>query len=422
MRSYRLLTQALSPLMPLWLHARALRGKEDRARLRERFGHTGLRRPKGTLLWLHAASVGEANSVLMLISKVRERAPQVHILLTTGTVSSARLMASRLPQGVIHQYVPVDTPGATRRFMRHWHPDFAFWVESELWPNLVAAADYYECFMGIINARMSERSFQGWQKHPAIIQDMLQRFNLIFAQSEADTRRLQALGARDVLMHGNLKYDAATLPCNEQHLFALRDQVGERPLWLAASTHPGEEQQVAQAHALLSATRPSLLLVIVPRHANRGAALAEQLAPFGKVALRARGDAVMPDTRIYIADTMGELGLFYRLCDIVFMGGSLVPHGGQNPLEPARLSCAIATGPHTHNFESMYAEMEQERVALRVHDAASLAATLNQLLSDPALRSRQQAAVKKWVDGKAGTADRLMVYLGPLLAPRTHKA
>ncbi|NCY26377.1 MAG: 3-deoxy-D-manno-octulosonic acid transferase, partial [Alphaproteobacteria bacterium] len=196
----------------------------------------------------------------------------------------------------------------------------------------------------------------------------------------------------------------------------------ERTAWLAASTHPGEEEHVAQAHALLSATRPSLLLIIVPRHASRGPALATQLAAQGKVALRSRGDVITPDTRIYIADSMGELGLFYRLCDMVFMGGSLVPHGGQNPLEPARLSCAIAAGPHTHNFEAMYTEMEQQHLLRRVRDAASLAAAFSQLIGDNAQRSKIQADVKKWVESKAGTVERLMIYIGPLLTPRTKKA
>lgn len=415
MNIYRLLTHSAAPLIPLWLHWRAFKGKEDKKRLRERFGRASVRRPKGPLLWLHAASVGEANSVLLLLQKIKSTAPGVHILMTTGTVTSARMMAQRLPQGAIHQYVPVDTPEATESFMRHWKPDFAFWVESELWPNLVAAADDYECFMGIINARMSQRSLEGWQKRPQLIRSMLECFNLIFAQSDDDADRLTTLGARDVMSLGNLKFDANLLPCDEEALITLQKQVGGRPLWLAASTHPGEEEQVLEAHKLLAATRPDLLTIIVPRHADRGSQLAQQLGE--GVALRSKKQAITPATRIYIADTMGELGLFYRTTDIVFMGGSLVPHGGQNPLEPARLSCAIITGPHTQNFTTIYADMESAQLVRRAPSSAALAALVAGLLDDAPQRTTLQKSTQNWVDSKSGTAERIMQLLGPLLAP-----
>lgn len=421
MRSYRLLTHLASPLLPLWLHWRSYQGKEDPARLSERFGHPGKRRPRGTLLWLHAASVGEANSLLFLISKIRETVPGLHMLLTTGTVTSAKLMQTRLPEGVIHQYVPVDTPKAVRRFINHWHPDIAFWVESEFWPNLVAEADSYECFMGVINARMSERSYEGWKKRPALISDMLTRFNLIFSQSQTDAARLEDLGAKEVMCLGNLKYDAPMLPCDEEALMQLQYASANRPLWLAASTHPGEEEMIALVHALLSATRPNLLTVIVPRHAPRGPVIARSLKDY-KPALRSKGEPLTPTTGIYIADTMGELGLFYRLCDIVFMGGSLVPHGGQNPLEPARLACAVTTGPHTYNFQGIYDEMEKEKLVLRTTSPENLAATIGQLFTDAALRASMQQPAKKWVESKSGTAERLMIYLEPLLQPRKNKA
>ncbi len=422
MSSYRLLSYAISPLMPLWLRYRASKGKEDKARLKERFGITAYPRPKGTLLWLHAASVGEATSVLLLVNKIRETVPGLHILLTTGTVTSARLMQQRLPPGAIHQYVPIDTPKATERFISHWHPDLAFWVESEFWPNLIAKADEYECFMGIINARMSERSFEGWKKRPALINNLLKRFNLIFAQSESDGKRLEALGASDVMCLGNLKYDAPLLPCDEGELLRLQKLIAGRPVWLAASTHAGEDEMIATAHQLLSATRPNLLTVIVPRHADRGAAIATSLGKQWKVSQRSQNKSPTPDVQIYIADTMGELGLFYRLCEIVFMGGSLVPHGGQNPLEPARLACAIASGPHTHNFADMYHDMEAAKLVLRATSPHNLAATIDQLLNNASMRNLMQSEAKKWVEAKSGTAERLMVYLEPLLQPRKGKA
>jgi len=422
MRNYRMVTSVIAPLLPLWLYWRKLNGKEDRTRIRERFGFASLPRPAGTLVWLHAASVGEANSVLILIQKIREQFPALKLLLTTGTVTSARLMQTRLPREVIHQYVPIDTPKAVDRFIWHWRPDIALWVESEFWPNLVMAADDSQCFMGVINGRMSERSFHGWQKKAAMIKSMLRCFDIFFAQSEDDGKRLQTLGARDVMCVGNLKYDASLLPCDEGELTALTQAIGSRPLWVAASTHPGEETQIADVHALLCAMRPNLLTVIVPRHPERGADIASELQKKFRVSLRSRKEAITATTQLYIADTLGELGLFYRLCEIVFMGGSLAKHGGQNPLEPARLSCAILTGPHTHNFAEIYKEMEKTGGCLRIESADNLAAQLDGLFNNIAARNQLQSAVKKWMEGKGGTADRLLDILGPVFDPKAAQA
>ncbi len=415
---YALLTSLVAPLVPLWLAWRRARGKEDGSRLYERFGIASTQRPVGTLVWLHAASVGEANSILVLIGKLRERFPELRLLLTTGTVTSAQLMQRRLPKGAIHQYVPVDTPEATGKFMRHWKPDIALWVESEFWPNLVRTADEWECFMGVINARMSERSFAFWKKYPSLIVSMLSRFNVAFAQSEADQQRLESLGAKQVSCVGNLKYDATLLPCDEGALLALKTATGERPIWLAASTHPGEEELIAHAHKMLSATRRGLLTVIVPRHPERGAAIAAELGKQFNVSLRSRKNTIGADTAIYIADTLGELGLFYRLCEIVFMGGSLVDHGGQNPLEPARLACAVVAGIHTQNFRDIYLEMERTRGCLRVKNADDLAAQIDMLLNHPSATQALQSQARQWVEGKSGATDKLLDELAPIFAPR----
>lgn len=418
MRSYRLLTGLGAPLIFLWLQLRRLRGKEEAKRLRERFGYATKPRPDGMLLWIHAASVGEANSVLLLITMLRQRFAHLHILLTTGTVTSAKLMAARLPKDVLHQYAPVDTPQATLRFIRHWKPDLAFWVESELWPNLVQAADYYQCFMAMLNGRMSERSFAAWRRYPAMIKDMLARFNIIFAQSQDDAQRLMQLGAKEALYLGNLKYDASLLPCNEAELVQIKTAIGTRPVWLAASTHPGEEALVLEAHRLLSVTRPHLLLILVPRHAHRGDALAAEMKKHWRVAQRSRKEAMTPQTQIYLADTMGELGLFYRLSEIAFLGGSLVRHGGQNPLEAVRLASAVITGPHTYNFADMYREMGKRSGCVCVENAAQLAARIELLLGNRTALEAQTAIAKQWVDANSGAALRIIDMLEPVFAPR----
>jgi 3-deoxy-D-manno-octulosonic-acid transferase len=414
-RSYRIATTILTPLIPLWLYWRAHKGKEDKTRIKERFGSATISRPKGTLFWIHAASVGEANSILPLLGKMREQFSNMHLLLTTGTVTSARLMAQRLPSGVIHQYVPIDTPAATSKFISHWRPDFAFFVESELWPNLLSAANNFGAFMGIINARMSGHSLHSWQKRPHMISEMLSYFDVIFAQSDEDAMRLRTLGGKEPLCFGNVKYDAAMLHCDENEMLVLKDIIGTRPVWLAASTHAGEETIIAQAHHQLKNSHPNLLTIIVPRHAQRGPSIAQELAGISSVALRSKREPIDTATGIYIADSMGELGLFYRLSEIVFMGGSLIKHGGQNPLEPARLSCAIVTGHHTHNFADIYSEMEIAGACIRVENMASLVQKIDILLHDSAARDLVQTKARKWLKDKGGTSERIINMLEPAL-------
>lgn len=405
---YRIITQLISPFVPLWLWVRVLRGKEERGRIKERYGITNYGRAKGKLLWIHAASVGEANSVLSLIARLRNHYPQLQILLTTVTVTSARLMKERLPQGVIHQYLPIDTPSATQHFMRHWLPDFGWFIESELWPNIIAAAKEEHCLLAIVNGRISARSFARWQKMPRFAAELFSAFSVCFAGSDADAKRFEVLGAKNVLSMGNIKYDASLLGCNEADLLALKESTDKRVGWLAASTHAGEEEQVAKAHAALIKTHPNLLTLIVPRHAQRGPEIAATLSKFGKVALRSKRDMITAETQFYVADTMGELGLFYRLCDIVFMGGSLVNHGGQNPLEPARFACAILSGPYLYNFADIYREMQAAGAAKQVANGSELAKEIQSLLNNYSVLDAQQTKAKQLVESKSGASDAIL--------------
>jgi 3-deoxy-D-manno-octulosonic-acid transferase len=415
-----MITDLAEPLIILWIKFRQLRGKEDPVRLKERFGYASQKRPSGLLIWIHAASVGEANSVLLLMRLLREQLPAANLLMTTGTVSSAELMKSRLPEDVIHQYAPLDTPDITARFIRHWKPEAAFFVESELWPNLIIAADRYSCFLGILNGRMSDNSFRSWNKKPAMIRELMHCFNVVFAGSKDDAARYKQLGAKRVLELGNLKYDALELGCDEAELAVMRNQIGSRPVWLAASTHSGEEEHIIKTHKLLAATRPNLLTIIVPRHATRGAELCSLLRRHGKAAQRSKKEAITGDTNFYLADTMGELGLFYRLSELVFMGGSIAQHGGQNPLEPARLTCAIISGPHVHNFTDIYRELADHQACLMISSGTELAACVDGLLRDSGKRAQLGRNAKYYVEDHAGSAqahvDRLLPVLGVLAA------
>lgn len=408
--------ETASPLVYLYLRRRQRRGKEDAGRFSERLGLSQLPRPEGRLIWLHAASVGEAQSVLTLIARLRAERPHVHLLVTTGTVTSARLLAGRLPPGAFHQYVPVDRPLWVRRFLDHWKPDLVLWVESELWPNLIGETQRRKIPMVLLNGRMSAKSFAAWQRARSLVGPMLEGFSLCFVQSTLEAERFARLGARGVTTPGNLKYAADPLPAAPAELAALRSAVGARPVWLAASTHPGEESVITDAHRLLAQKRPDLLTILVPRHAVRGEALAREIGASGlNVARRAAGQAIAPGTALYLADTMGELGLFYGLAPIVFVGGSLIAHGGQNILEPARQDCAILHGPQMWNFQEIIAEMKRADATCEVTDAGGLARAVEALLSDPALRDARAAAARSVADAQRGALDRVLNAMAPLL-------
>ncbi len=415
---YRMTTGLGTPLIRRLMQRRMERGREDPDRVGERFGETSLARPDGKLLWIHAASVGESVSVLPLIGKIRERWPAATVLMTTGTVTSARLMEKRLPRGVLHQYIPLDRRTWVRRFFDHWRPDAALWVESELWPNLLSEARERGVPVALVNARMSQDSFRNWRRLPGGLKSLLRSFDLCLAQDEEQAERLRLLGAPEVRSVGNLKYAAEPLPCDQGQLAALWETVGRRPLWLAASTHPGEEEMIAEAHQALSESHPGLLTMIVPRHAERGDAIVSLLGQQGLyVAQRSRKEQPTAEHDVYLADTMGELGLFYRLSQLVFVGGSLVPHGGQNPLEPARLDCALLFGPHMSNFALISRDLREAGGALEVEDTAGLVAAVDSLLSDSARRDRMAEAARKLAEAQSDVLERSFEALLPLLEP-----
>lgn len=413
-RLYRGLTTMGGPLIAAYLERRKARGKEDATRFAERLGHPGRPRPAGPLVWMHGASVGEALSMLPLVERLLARG--LNVLMTTGTVTSARLLAERLPRGALHQYVPVDRVAYVRSFLNHWRPDLALWAESEYWPNLLAETRHRGIPQVLIQGRMSPRSFAAWKKVPGFIHRMLSGFALCLAQTESDAGRIRALGGRDVRCLGNLKYAVAPLPCDGAELERLRGAMTGRPLWLAASTHPGEEAAAGRVHAALGL--PGLLSIVVPRHHTRGPEVAAELRGQGlRVALRSAGEEITPDVAVYVADTMGELGLFYRLGGPVFVGKSLCVGGGQNPFEPALLGAAVLFGPLMDNFPDMAPAMLAAGAALRVRDEGELAMTIRALLADPQALAAAGAAARTWAEGEAGILDQVMEALAPFLEP-----
>ena len=414
LRAYQLLSRLATPLAPTLLARRLKRGKEDPARLDERYGASRIARPRGPLVWVHGASVGELLAVGPLVERIRSK--DFAVLCTSGTVSSAQVAEQRFPKTVIHQFVPIDAPRFVERFFDHWKPDLALFVESDLWPNLIITAKERNVPLILVNGRVSERSFNRWRIVPSTIGSLLRRFDLCLAQSAGHAARYRDLGAPRITTTGNLKLDVPEPPADAAALAALRAAVGDRPTIAAASTHAGEESALIEAHRRLRNTFPRLLTIIVPRHPDRGPGIVEIANAAGlSTTLRSRDAQPDRDDDIYVVDTMGELGLVYRVAPIVFVGGSLASHGGQNPIEPIKLGAAILHGPHVWNFGEIYAALDAAHGADLVADVGKLAVRLGALLKDTGQRDALVAAARETVKTLGGALERTLAALDPYL-------
>jgi 3-deoxy-D-manno-octulosonic-acid transferase len=408
-----------APGLRVALRLRQSRGKEAPGRLAERRGIDPTPRPPGRLIWLHAASVGETLSVLPVLPVLAEEAPDATLLLTTGTVTSAELFARRLPElglehRVLHRFAPLDVPGWVRRFLDHWRPDAVGFVESELWPNMLAACRVRGIPVMLINGRLSDRSLVRWRRVPGLARQVLGEFARVQARSETDAARLREFGCCAVTAPGDLKLAAAPLPVDEGELHRLKTVLAGRPVWLAASTHPGEETLMFAVHRALAERHSGLLTVIAPRHPERGAAIAATAGDI-PATRRALSEAPPPEG-VWIVDTLGELGLWYRLTGLAFVGRSLIPPGGgQNPLEPARLGCAVAVGPHTGNFADHVAMMREAGGLIIVRDVTDLTRWVGEMLGDPgrcrAMAEAAAASVRRHGELPRRTAAALLELL-----------
>lgn len=409
--TYLALGPVLQPLAPVLLKRRLAQGKEDPARWREKLGHATLPRPDGPLIWLHAVSVGEGLSVLPLLARLVVGG--VTVLVTSTTVTSARLLADRLPQGCLHQFLPLDLPGPVTRFLDHWKPDLAVFVESEFWPRLLRDTKARDIPMVLVNARISDRSARNWRRMPGLARAILSGFTALTAPEPRVAALLADLGADPARIRttGSLKRGTGRLPVDAAALTDLRAALNGRKAWLAASTHPGEEEAILDAQQALD----DRLLILAPRHPARGDALRAMIAARGlTVAQRALNQPISRETQVYLADTLGEMGLWFDLCPVSFIGGSLVPVGGHNAYEAVAHGSAVITGPQISNFAALYDSLLQAKGALMVPDAAALAAAIR-TLDDPATHRAQtkaaDAAIGAETDATAETAALILSLL-----------
>ena len=400
------------------LEKRKEKGKEDSVRLEERVGIPTRPRPDGRLIWFHGASVGETQSALILIREIQSKYPDAHIMVTSGTRTSANLLAQKLTGTAFHQYIPLDHPDWVEQFLSHWRPDLVLWMESELWPNFLTSIGARNIPAALLNARLSKKSFRIWSLFKSSARTILESFPLILAQTEQEQAYFKHLGASHVVVSGNLKYSAAPLAYDKKELSRLMAATQNRTVWLYASSHDGEEELAARAHDILKNTFPNLLTIIVPRHPERGEEIASTLQKNGfKTKLRGHNKALPLDEDIYVADTMGEMGLFYRLAPIACIGRSFSKDGGggHNPIEAAQLHCAVLYGPHVQFQQEIFDDMNSASAAMQMQDEAMLIETLQNLLSNPAQLKTQTQRAHDFAHEKACVLNIVLKQIEPLL-------
>ena len=409
---YRTAVTLLAPFAGLWLALRAHRGKEDRTRLRERFGRYRSARPSGPVVWLHAASVGESGVALALIEALAAQAPGLSFVVSTGTRTSADLVARRAPARVTHVYAPLDSTGAVRRFLNHWRPDVGVFIESELWPNLILAAEARRIPLALVNARMSPKSAGRWRRWSKAGARLLRAFAFVAAADRRTAQALSEVRGANVPALGNLKLAAPAPRVDASARDALAAEIGARPVWLAASTHEGEDAELIEAHALLRARHPDALLIIAPRHPERG----EDIANLAGGAPRRSRFEPVGKAPVYVADTLGELGLFYDLAPVALVAGSLLSElKGHNPIEPAKLGAAILTGPNVESFHDVFDALFTAQGATIVRDPASIADAVSLLWRDEAARNEQLTAARAATAVGAEAFDTTVTHILSLL-------
>jgi len=421
LRTYRAIGMGLYPFMGPFLRLRANKGKEDRKRRFERYGYPSADKPAGPIVWFHAASVGESMAVIPVVEHVNSLG--INTIMTTGTVTSAQIVRNRLPRGSFHQYVPLDLKPALERFLDHWQPDAAIFTESEIWPMTILELTQRNIPRLLVNARMSDRSFKRWKNASGLAETLFENFSHVVAQSELDAERFRTLGARPVEVSGNLKVDTNSLPYDTAEYEQLRMRIGNRPCWVAASTHEGEEETVGKIHSFLKKRIPNLLTIIVPRHPDRANGIIAMLKENKlRVAQRSQNQMLDGRTDIYMGDTIGEMGLYLQLAQVAFVGRSLKAHGGQNPLEPAMTGTAIISGKNVKNFRDSYKNLLEAGGVRLVSDEKMLAANVEYLLRNPEEREKMQKAALETVEKMRGalqnTNRALDAYLFPLTVKR----
>lgn len=400
---YRVIQLILSPLLVVYLLTRFISGKEDKKRFAERLGFASLNKDTSQkLVWIHCASVGESLAVLPIIKRLA-LTKNTKVLVTTGTVTSAAIMAEKLPLNAFHQYVPLDFRFAVKRFISHWQPDISVFVESDLWPELLKAAPNKI----LINARMSDRSFVRYGKIKPVANMLLNQFKTIFAQSKQDYERFASLTDAVVINAGNVKYDGPAPDYNKNEYNVLAQAFADRKVMVVANTHKGEDEIFIDMYKNLKKVNKNLLMVLFPRHPHRGNDIAALLKESGLVYMqrsKTKGLEKASSMDVYLGDTLGEVGLWYALADLVVMGGCY-HWNGQSPLEPLKAGKPVYTGPNTQNFKEITEILTQKNVLFKFNEDAELIKAINNCLQDDKFRKNFEEEAKQAIESMTGATE-----------------
>ncbi|MEM6812008.1 MAG: 3-deoxy-D-manno-octulosonic acid transferase [Pseudomonadota bacterium] len=395
---YKYLAIILTPILKFHLYYRGNWGKEDKARLNERYGITETKKPNGELIHIHAASIGESQSALILIKMLQQEGR--NFLITSGTVTSAEILKQRLPENAFHQYIPLDHPKWVKSFISHWKPNLIIFLESEIWPNLLQEINKQNIPAILLNARLSDESFERWSKFKKTAKKLLKIFSLIIAQSNKDKLRFELLGG-NAAYSNNIKLNAEPLSFDSKELSKLQNAVGNRPLWVYASTHEGEEELAASLHRRLKKYIPNILTIIVPRHPHRGKELETKIKSLGTNVTRRGENKSLPNegTDIYLCDTLGELGVFYSLSSIAMIGRSFSKDGGggHNPVEAAQFDTMILTGPKIQFQRNLFDPMFNIGAAVQVQNEEELFQELKNLFEDKDYLEKRVSNAKEFI-------------------------
>ncbi len=409
--TYSLLLTVCKPYLNRVIEKRLESGKEDPLRLGERKGMASVSRPNGDIIWIHTASVGEALSALPLIDFLLENYGTYNILITSGTITSANLLSERLPKNVIHQYVPIDHKPWVQHFINYWNPKLALFVESELWPNIINELSLNNIPIGLINARLSDNSFKKWKSYSLLTKSLFIKLSFVIAQSEEYSDKYAKLGVKNTYHSGNLKFLSPALPVDQEFLQQLEketQQTHPRSIWVACSTHENEEIMASKIHTSLAETHKNLLTIIVPRHPNRSQDIQDCLKSLGyNIACRSKNESIKEDTQIYLLDTLGEMGTVLQLSSIAYIGKSLLNHGGHNPLEPAKLGCAVIFGNHMENFEDIKKDMLANTSAIEVTSQEELTLIIDKLLTNEAYKNLQITNATAYANSQKDSLDQI---------------
>ena len=414
---YKVLIMLAFPFLKLtYIRKRKKAKKEHPTRFNERLGNYKTLRPEGKLYWLHGASVGESVSMLPLIDKLLRENPDLSILVTTGTLTSAEIMAKRLPKRAFHQFIPFDVPVFAQKLIKHFKPDTVLWFESEFWPSLLSEVKKAKIPLILVNGRISDKSFETWKKFKFVSKEILSCFSLCLGQSEQDKNRLILLGAPKVACVGNLKFAGMPLPVDQNKLNVLKQQIGERKVFLLSSTHNDEEERFALYLPWLKENIQNVLTIVAPRHPNRGDDITRMYRCRNfNVAQRSREEDITPETDIYVADTIGEMGLWYALSAVSFVGGSIISHGGQNFMEAARDKNAVIVGPNMQNFAEIMNRARFDDAVWQVNSAEDVVEETITLFRNPELLAERQQKAYQWTVKEEAVLDGIVNALKKVL-------